>query len=283
MLAVVLALAGCAGGGHRPSGHDGVARHVVQKGDTVYAISRRYGVSVRSVIAANGLNAPYTIRVGQRLRIPAPAVHVVAKGDTVYGISRRYGVEMAQLTRVNGIGPPYTIHVGQRIAIPGRGGAGTQVASAGGGSASKPSTPPPPAAAGRFHWPLTGRVVSTFGGKSGGLRNDGINIAAARGAKVRAAENGTVAYAGDGIKGFGNLLLIKHSGGYMTAYGHNDVLLVERGRTVRRGEVIARVGSTGNVGSPQLHFEIRKGKRAVDPMPYLGAPQTALASPVVSD
>ncbi len=281
-LAVLLALAACGGSSGPSPSADGTAYHTVRKGDTVYAISRRYGAPVRSIISANDLRPPYTIHVGQRLRVPAPAVHVVSKGDTVFGISRRYGVEMAELTRANNIGPPYTIHVGQRIAIPGRGN-GTQVASAGGVPSSTPSTPPPPAAAGRFKWPLEGKVVSTFGGKDGGLRNDGINIAAPRGAKVRAAENGTVAYAGNGIQGYGNLLLIKHEGGYMTAYGHNDALLVERGRTVRQGEVIARVGSTGNVGSPQLHFEIRRGKRAVDPMPYLGAPQTALASPALSD
>jgi len=283
--AALLVLAGCGGGSpHGPGGPsaDGTAYHTVRKGDTVYAISRRYGTPVRSIVAANGLRPPYTIHVGQRLRVPAPAVHVVSKGDTVYGISRRYGVELAELTRVNNIGAPYTIHVGQRIAIPGRGN-GTQVASTGGAPSSAPSTPAPPAAAGRFKWPLSGKVVSTFGGKDGGLRNDGINISAPRGAKVRAAENGTVAYAGNGIQGYGKLLLIKHEGGYMTAYGHNDALLVERGQTVRQGEVIARVGSTGNVGSPQLHFEIRRGKRAVDPMPYLGAPQTALASPVLSD
>ena len=113
-----------------------------------------------------------------------------------------------------------------------------------------------------------------FGPKSGGLHNDGINIAAARGTPVRAAENGVVVYIGNQLRGFGNLLLIKHSGGWMTAYAHADTLLVRRGQTVRRGEAVARVGSTGSVTQPQLHFEVRKGTRAVDPTRLL-APRAA--------
>lgn len=288
LLVAALGLAGCGGGGIPPSGSstgpDGVAVHTVSKGDTVYGLSRRYGVPVRSVIAANNLHPPYTIHVGQRIRVPEPSAHVVAKGDTVYAISRRYGVDLARLTRANGLGPPYTIHVGQRIRIPGNGGGTTQVASTEAtAKPPKPPTPPPPAGSGRFHWPIQGTILSSFGGKDGGMRNDGINIAAQRGEKVRAAEHGVVAYAGNGIQGYGNLLLIKHEGGYMTAYGHNDALLVDRGQRVRQGEVIARVGSSGNVGSPQLHFELRKGKQAIDPMPHLGAPQTALSPSAPSD
>ncbi len=139
--------------------------------------------------------------------------------------------------------------------------------------------PAPPPRGGRvFQWPVTGRIIATYGPQDRGLHNDGINIAAAKGAPVRAAENGVVAYAGDEIRGFGNLLLIRHADGYMTAYAHNEVLLVNRGDTVRRGQVIARVGQTGNVTTPQLHFEIRKGTQAVDPEQYLGRPTASLPS-----
>lgn len=137
---------------------------------------------------------------------------------------------------------------------------------------------PPPRGGRSFQWPVTGRIIATYGPQDKGLHNDGINIAAAKGAPVRAAENGVVAYAGDEIRGFGNLLLIRHADGYMTAYAHNEVLLVNRGDTVRRGQVIARVGQTGNVTSPQLHFEIRKGTQAVDPEQYLGRPTASLPS-----
>ncbi len=128
---------------------------------------------------------------------------------------------------------------------------------------------PPPRSGGRFLWPLQGEQVAAFGPQGDGRHNDGINIAAARGTTVVAAENGVVAYAGNELRGFGNLLLIKHSDDWITAYAHNDRLLVSAGDSVTRGQAIAEVGATGSVAQPQLHFEIRKGTRAVDPMPLL--------------
>jgi murein DD-endopeptidase MepM/ murein hydrolase activator NlpD len=122
-----------------------------------------------------------------------------------------------------------------------------------------------------FLWPVTGKVVSEFGPLSDGLHNDGINIAAPVGTPVRAAENGVVVYAGNELRGFGNMLLIRHADGFVTAYAHNESLLVARGDTVERGQIIARVGSSGSVDSPQLHFEIRVGTDAVDPREYLGS------------
>lgn len=118
-------------------------------------------------------------------------------------------------------------------------------------------------------WPLKGKVISGFGSAGKGLHNDGINIAAQAGAQVKAADSGVVAYAGNELKGFGNLLLIKHADGWITAYAHNDKLLVQRGDEVRQGQVISTVGRTGNVDAPQLHFEIRKGTQSVDPMMHL--------------
>ncbi len=121
----------------------------------------------------------------------------------------------------------------------------------------------------RFQWPLQGKIISRFGAKNGGQHNDGINIAAKEGAKVYAADSGTVAYAGNELKGFGNLLLIRHSDGWITAYAHNEKLLVKKGDKVTRGQPIALVGATGNVDSPQLHFEIRRGSDPVDPLQLL--------------
>jgi murein DD-endopeptidase MepM/ murein hydrolase activator NlpD len=128
-------------------------------------------------------------------------------------------------------------------------------------------------------WPVNGHVISHFGPKAGGLHNDGINIAAARGTRVRAAENGVVAYAGNELRGFGNLLLIRHGDGWVSAYAHNDRLLVGRGDSVRRGQAIALVGMTGNVATPQLHFELRRGANPVDPLDYL-RPQGAMLNPI---
>ncbi|BBK43759.1 hypothetical protein STVA_37790 [Allostella vacuolata] len=128
---------------------------------------------------------------------------------------------------------------------------------------------PPPREGRGFIWPVRGQVVTRFGPAGRGLHNDGINIAAPRGTTVVAAEAGIVAYAGNELRGFGNLLLIKHADGWITAYAHNESLLVKRGDRIRRGQPVARVGQTGNVGEPQLHFELRRGTRAVDPTEHL--------------
>jgi murein DD-endopeptidase MepM/ murein hydrolase activator NlpD len=125
-----------------------------------------------------------------------------------------------------------------------------------------------------FGWPVRGRILSVFGTAAAGTHSDGINIAAPTGTTVSAAESGIVAYAGNELRGFGNLLLIKHADGWVTAYAHNEVLLVKKGQKIRRGEPIARVGSSGGVGQPQLHFELRRGTKAIDPLDHL-PPQSA--------
>ncbi len=130
-------------------------------------------------------------------------------------------------------------------------------------------TIPPRANSSRFAWPVDGRVISSFGPKTEGLRNDGINIAAPRGTAIRAAENGVVVYASDGLKAFGNLLLIRHADGWVSAYAHAERLLVRRGDTVTRGQTVGTVGSTGDVTQPQLHFQLRRQDKPVDPNPLL--------------
>lgn len=120
-----------------------------------------------------------------------------------------------------------------------------------------------------FRWPVRGRVISGFGPKPTGQQNDGINLAVPEGTPIKAADDGVVAYAGNELKGYGNLVLIRHSSGYVTAYAHASELLVKRGDSVKRGQVVAKSGQTGNVNSPQLHFEVRKGSTPVDPMQHL--------------
>jgi len=132
------------------------------------------------------------------------------------------------------------------------------------------SLPPPPRTGRSFLWPLHGDISAKYGPMPGGTQNDGINIKAAEGTPVLAADAGTVAYAGNELRGYGNLILIKHADGWMTAYAHNSKILVTRGQKIQRGQVIARVGATGAVTEPQLHFEVRRGSRALDPMDYLG-------------
>ncbi len=266
----------------------------VRAGDTLFAVARRENVPVRALIDANSLAPPYRLLEGQTLRVPGVRVYTVAAGDTVYGIARRFDVGIHDLIRQNGLAAPdFALYVGQSLVLPGEPAAAT-TAAAPSVSASPPSSSqtapstqtaivrppaapagdpnatPPPRGGQTFLWPLRGKVISTYGAKGGGLYNDGVNIAAPEGTIVRAAENGVVAYAGNELRGYGNLLLVRHADGWITAYAHNSELLVSRGQVVRRGQPIARVGSTGAVATPQLHFEIRRGRKAVDPRPHLG-------------
>jgi murein DD-endopeptidase MepM/ murein hydrolase activator NlpD len=247
------------------------ARH----GDTVYAIARRTGTSVRAIIDHNGLRPPYHLSRGQRVKVPGPLLHVVRTGETVYSISRRYGVDMATLVRANYIRRPYMITPGQRLTVPGRttasANAGTPKRTATKTATKKPLPPPPRRTGKRFGWPVKGKLLSGFGAKPGGLHNDGINIAVDKGTNVRAAESGVVAYSGNELRGFGYLILLRHAGGWVTAYAHNQRLLVERGDRIRRHQVIAKSGASGNVKIPQVHFEIRKGSAAVDPHKHLAS------------
>lgn len=278
----------------------------VGPGDTVYALSRRHKVPVQAIIRANKLEPPYLLNVGQRIELPRGRQHTVAPGDTLYSIAQRYDAVMYELARLNGVEAPYTVKIGEVLVIPEKDAddepqpKAAAPATAAATPAPKPEKPPrqmartperertggkvnvvppvkppapvpPPAArTGKgFVWPVRGPLMSNFGTKTGGLRNDGINIIAPEGTPVVAAENGVVAYAGNEIRGFGNLLLIKHADGYVTAYAHNRDLLVKRGQRVRRGQKIATVGQTGSVNRPQLHFEIRKGRRPKNPEDYL--------------
>ena len=255
----------------------------VGRGDTVYAIARRHQVSPREIIEVNNLRPPYRLEIGQRIKLPGGRIHVVRKGEYLSLIAQKYNSDAFSIARINGVGKPYTIYPGQKLRIP-RGTANVATRTSSAAASSKPQSgrtrtatnaspvkiPKPPVMSGQgFLWPVKGKVISEFGPKAKGLQNDGINIAAPKGAVVKAAQNGVVAYAGNELRGFGNLLLVKHSDGWITAYAHNDSLLVKKGDKISKGQNIARIGSTGNVSTPQLHFELRKGRQAVDPTPYL--------------
>lgn len=218
----------------------------------------------------------------------------VRPGDTLSEIAYRHGVTLARLSHLNDISNPNVIYTGQKLRVPinartgysGRDPAPRPVARTASAGSSKPQTKPAPAAPRssgtvrdtqppmgdtRFVWPVQGPILSEFGRTPAGQRNDGINIAAPRGTPVRAAAAGTVTYAGNELKGYGNLILIRHDDGYVTAYAHADKLLVARGARVERGQVIAHAGATGDVKQSQVHFEIRRGIKAIDPRPLLVA------------
>jgi murein DD-endopeptidase MepM/ murein hydrolase activator NlpD len=253
---------------------------LVRPRETLYQIARRHGVGLRDLIDANRLKPPYAISPGQRLVLPRARFHRVAVGESLYAVSRRYGVDTRSLVRLNNINPPYRLTVGQKLRLPGAGPAPIQKAkprrTATQGEATKIRPPtraelahPPARSSKRFLWPVRGRIAVGYGPRGKGRHNDGINILARKGTPVRAVENGIVAYSGNEIRGFGNLLLIRHAGGWTSAYAHNQVLLVRAGDRVRRGQVISKVGKSGSVHRPQLHFELRRGKRAVNPVRYM--------------
>ncbi len=233
-------------------------QHSVAGGETLYGVSQRYGVDMTTLARLNRLQRPYRLVVGQRLTIPGagnadpPAPAPVVKTALVLPDSQI--VLPAPGTRPAALPGSKIPQPRLRPRSPSR--AGGPVLAIGA---------PPPLSGSGFAWPVKGKLLAQFGPQDGNRRNDGVNIAAPRGTPVQAAENGIVAYAGNEIRGFGNLILLKHAGGMITAYAHADALLVRRGDIVNKGQVIARVGSSGGVGIPQLHFEIRKGARAVDP------------------
>ena len=237
-------------------------------------------------------------------------VHVVGRGDTLIGIARRHGMSLSALARYNHMSPFTKLSVGDRVNIPGGRSqvaraeprrspapasepkiaapqvqAPQTVASVPNETArvARPEAEPehvasndvtkkaePAGGIPQFRWPVKGRIIARFGREPNGTQNDGSNLAVPEGTPIKAADDGVVAYAGNELKGYGNLVLIRHSGGYVSAYANASKLLVHRGDSVRRGQVIARAGQTGNVTSPQLHFEIRKGSTPVDPTRYLG-------------
>ncbi|MGH6919405.1 MAG: peptidoglycan DD-metalloendopeptidase family protein, partial [Geminicoccaceae bacterium] len=218
------------------------------------------------------LAPPYVVQVGQVLDIPSggeatPIRYVVRQGDTLSGIAGRFDVAMADVAAANGIRNPYQLSVGQSLEIP-----GVQTAKA------VPDAAPPALTGRGFLWPVDGKVIGGFGVTGNGQHRNGINIAARKGAPVVASEDGIVVYASDGIDGYGRMVLVRHDEGYITTYAHNATLLVEVGDLVRRGQVIARVGDTGDVSTSQLHFELRRGTKPINPEAVLVRDSTAIAS-----
>ncbi|MFG1358163.1 peptidoglycan DD-metalloendopeptidase family protein [Xanthobacter pseudotagetidis] len=269
--------------------------HVVQAGETLGSVARTYGVGADQLGAANGIAPGMTVRTGQALVIPqrssvaqapqaappapravasapVPAPAPAARPAQVAAAQPKPAVAQAEVKAAD---PKVAAKTQAVAASPAPAPAGqkadakvetaaklTQVADADDGPRAAGSGP-------QFRAPVRGRVIAGYGPKPGGTHNDGVNFAVPEGTAIRAAEDGTVAYAGNELKGFGNLVLIKHADGYVTAYAHASEIDVKRGDQVRRGQVIAKAGQSGNVQTPQLHFEIRKGNQPVDPSRYV--------------
>jgi murein DD-endopeptidase MepM/ murein hydrolase activator NlpD len=232
--------------------------HVVAPGETLSSVAHLYRQPRSAIANANDIAPDAKLAIGQRLTIPAAKSTRLAAGGPAHA-------QAAAGTATRAAAPSHS-QPPQRVATAA---AGVPLAASEAAGAKPDASPDSPSSAGGFRWPVRGRVIAGFGSEANGQHNDGINLAVPEGTSIKAAEEGTVAYAGNELKGYGNLILLRHSNGFVTAYAHAAELLVKRGDQVKRGQIIARAGQTGSVTSPQLHFEIRKGATPVDPMHYL--------------
>jgi murein DD-endopeptidase MepM/ murein hydrolase activator NlpD len=255
------------------------ATYTVMTGDTLVSISRKTGADPDALIALNNLAGQSQLRTGQVLKLPAVGnATIAAAAPAAFGAATPPKPTLAPVQLAsNGLLPKVSTPVvaptaAKPTAVPAVGG-GTQI------PATQASLTPPkvnidpsdgPSANGTtFRWPVRGRIIASFGSGPGGQRNDGINLAVPEGTSVKAAEAGSVIYAGNELEGYGNLILVRHADGWVSAYAHNKDLMVKRGDTVARGQIIARAGMTGSVTSPQVHFELRQGSKPVNPLDHL--------------
>ncbi len=251
-----------------------VVEYTVAKGDTLSSIAQKFNIRMYDIMSLNDLENVNRLSVGQKLNIPASAtvadqaisstavsqvaerkdiVYYVQKGDTLWRISQQYEVSLKSITSANGITENSKLSVGQKLVIP----------NARSGSSSSTSL--------SFAWPIKGLITSHFGNRTFGGRRDyhtGIDIDGRTGDSIRAAESGKVSFSGR-ISGYGNIIIIDHPRGYSTVYAHNSANLVQKGQSVSKGEVIARLGATGNATGSHLHFEVRENGKPVNPLNYL--------------
>ena len=244
-----------------PAPRSGGDVHVVKPGETLIGIARHHGMSLSALARANHMDTFTKLSVGDRVTIPAGHAVAAARHEPAPVAAPK-------------VAQPRSVPTDVVASVP-----ATQTARL--AKAEPEKTEPretesvthkaePAGGMPSFRWPVRGRIIAGFGTKPNGSQNDGINLAVPAGTPIKAADDGVVAYAGNELKGYGNLVLIRHDNGFVSAYANASELLVKRGESVKRGQVIAHAGQTGNVTSPQLHFEIRKGSTPVDPTKYLG-------------
>ncbi len=248
----------------------------VRKGDNLFSISRRFKIPIQELIKVNKIQEPYKIFPKQRIFIPLNQMHTITKGETLYSISRYYETTVFALAKYNSIKNVNNIKVGNELIIPKISKKINKIKKKNWDSSFKKKNIKKNKNVilqdkqnSKFIWPVKGKLLSKYGKSKEGFYNDGINIDSKIGTKVISSQAGKVIYCGNEIPGYGNLILIKHSKNWITAYAHLNEVFTEKGKNVNKGEMIGSVGNTGNVRSPQLHFEIRKGKESVNPLNLL--------------
>ena len=259
----------------------------VRSGDNLYSISRKLNLSISSLIKLNKIAPPFKIYPKQNLILPKQSFHNVKKGETLYSISRKYKTDVYSISKLNNLKNINSIKEGQALKIYGDLKLETKNNHRSNVNKAKlkkidskkkslktvkkttPISKQTFSKNSKFIWPVKGKLISKYGKSSNGFFNDGININSKLNQKVGASNDGVIIYSGNEIPGYGNLVLIKHSQNWITAYAHLGKVSIEKGDKVKKGQIIGLVGKTGNVRKPQLHFEIRKGKEAVNPLNYL--------------
>ncbi len=246
--------------------------HVVEQGETLGGIANRARVPAVVIAEANGLSAPYRLRFGQKLVIPRQRSHTVKSGETGFAIALRYGVPFESIAVANRLAPPFDVRTGQRLIIPAimaapKASASASPLSPASASSSARATPPEP----YFRQPHDGKVLLAYAVRPDGKGHDGVDFAAKTGDMVRASSSGTVVFAGAEPVRFGTMVIIDHGNGWRSAYGHLARLTVAKGDVVKGGERIGIAGNSGDAQRTELHFEIRKNGKPVDPAVKLAA------------
>lgn len=243
----------------------------VKKGDNLYTIAKKNKISLKRIIEVNDISFPYKISPNQIIYLPLKRSHKIKKGETIYSISRKYGVDRYYLSKINNIKFENKIFAGEMLIIPDNNKKANFLKKESLKTKKKITKRADSNLDSKvnFIWPVKGKIILKFGEISSGFHNDGINIESKIDKPVSASADGKIIYTGNEIPGFGNLVLIKHKNNWITAYSHLNRINYKSGYIVKKGEKIGTIGKTGNVNSPQLHFEIRRGKKAFNPIKYL--------------
>ena len=240
-------------------------------GDTLDSISKKYKVTKKELIRFNKIKYPYILKPGKFIKIPVSKRYKIKKGDTLYKIAKCSSTNILEIKNKNNNLNEKKLIVGSVINLPYYSIDNCKLKSK---KIAKKNRSIKKSIKSKeiFIWPVKGSIITYFGKQKGGRKNDGINIISVKGNPVRAAMTGKVIYRGNELLAWGNLIIIKHKNNWTTAYAHLDKLLVKKGEIIKTGDIIASVGATGNVDKSQLHFQVRKNSKPLDPMKFLKKP-----------